>query len=200
MTSTAPSMLPGVSSWGQAGARHRHFSPCWENRERLSCPLPVLWLQLLDLSAASPQAGAGTWDRGGQGLAEGPSELVQGRGGCGSIVGCLQEHRPRAPGCSSLSQGSIELGDSLPCPVVTFSAPKRKDTHWTHHRGWCQVPTCKDGWCRPREAGLQPRTHKGPRLRFGDARTQQFPQATGMSGEISVLGLDLPSRGGAVRP
>lgn len=42
MTSTATSLLPGVWSWGQAGARHRHFGPCWENRERLSCPLPVL--------------------------------------------------------------------------------------------------------------------------------------------------------------
>lgn len=47
MTSTASSLLLGVSSWVQACARHRHLGPCWENRERLSCPLPFLRLQLL---------------------------------------------------------------------------------------------------------------------------------------------------------
>ena len=59
---------------------------------------------------------------------------------------------------SLLSQVSTEPGDSLPSPVVTFSAPQKAI-------GQCfQVPPHKDGQCLSREAGLQPVPHKGPRL------------------------------------
>lgn len=97
----------------ELGARHRHFGPCWENREgflsTVHPPAPT---------AASPSglsAGcAGTWGRGGKGLAEGlpgPGQEGYGLQECGlwalaearlcSVFGQL---------CGSPSQGSMGLG------------------------------------------------------------------------------------------
>lgn len=198
MTSTAPLvlMLPGVPSWGQAGARHRHFNPCWENRERLSCPLPILRLQPLVLSKASPQAGAGMWGRGGQGLAEGPSESAQERG--------WQHHRSIGLGHRLYSlwvvlqlafSGLHRAGGLPPFPCGHFLSSQEG-----HGRGPCQVPLVRMGSVYPERPGCSPGPTKNQGCGLGMHSTQQFLQATGLSDEISALGLDLPSRGGAVGP
>lgn len=188
VTSTAPSprgLEFQAGCRGRAGARHRHFGPCWENREgflsTVHPPAPT---------AASPSglsAGcAGTWGRGGKGLAEGLSG--PGREGCElqeSGLGALAEarlrsvfgsvaHLLRAP-CGWASQSSLDRENSLASPVVTFSAPEKT-------RGWLpQGPLVKMGGLY---GSLGPTADQSCYLRRRS--TQQSTRA------ISVSALDFP--------
>lgn len=137
------------------------------------------------LSVASPQAAAGTWGWGGQGLAEGPSGsgeqrvwqlcgLSEGAPGCCAAYSLMAPQGWASP--NSLAWATASL------PLWSFSQLPR--------RPWGRVSRSplvnKDGQCLPTES-------QGCGL--GMPSTWQSLQANGLPGEILALGLALPSRG-----
>lgn len=128
----------------------------------------------------------------------------------GRVVGCLQEHRPRAPGCTpycavlqlAFSQGSPGLGLSKQpglgdSPVSLWVLSQLSRRPWG---GASRRPFVRMGSLYPERPGYSPGSMESQSCALGILCMQQSPKATGLSGEISAISIDLPSRGGAVGP
>lgn len=138
VTSAAPSLPPScwefrAGCWARAGARHRHFGPCWENREALLSTAHPPAPTARSPSSVLPGC-AGTRGRGGQGLAEGRSGPGQER--VWAVCGGSDTGHWQRPGCtpygvllwltpSGLHSAGPPRTASFASSVVTFSAPKK---------------------------------------------------------------------------